>query len=235
MRQLGFLLDLGRLVGTHGADDALRIGEVLDIEGAQLEAEVGEIILGAPEDLGIEALAVAHELLQVHLADDLAHLSQHDLGDLPGHLLLVEIQVVLGRGLDQLGGLANLEIRHGAGVDEDCVLGRDVVLGGQLHLHGTEREGVDALEAGNHEGSLAGDAAHLAGARYDHQLIGRTLAPARLEDADHDHHDQGNRQQITEHIIISCLFRAFGCALMKIAVDAIRIHGYKDSALSAQR
>ena len=188
LRQLGFLFNLGRLIGAHGADDALGVGEVLHIEGAQLEAEVGEVILGAAEDLRVEALTVAHELLEVHLADDLAHLAQHDLGDLAGHLLFVQIQVVLGRGLDQLGGLADLEVRHGAGVDEDCVLRRDIVLGGQLHLHGTEREGVHALEERDHEGSLAGDGAHLAGAGDDHELIRRAFAPAALEHQ-HDGHD----------------------------------------------
>ena len=93
------------------------IGEVLDVESTKLETEVGEVILGAIEHLGIEALTVAHELLQVHLADDLAHLAEHDLGDLAGHLLLVHVQVVLGGGLNQIGSLPDLEIRHGAGVD----------------------------------------------------------------------------------------------------------------------
>lgn len=94
------------------------------------------------------------ELFEVHLADDLAHLAQHDLGDLAGHLLLVEIQVVLGRGLNQLWGLANLEISHGAGVDEDRVLCGDLIFGGQLHLHGTEGESVNALEERDNEGAL---------------------------------------------------------------------------------
>ena len=68
-------------------------------------------------------------------------------------------------------------------------MGRDVVLGRELDLHGTEGEHIDALESGNHEGSLAGDAAHLTRARDDHQLVGRTFSPARLENADHDHHN----------------------------------------------
>ena len=67
------------MIGAHGADDALGVGEVLHIEGAQLEAEVGEVILGAAEDLRVEALTVAHELLEVHLADDLAPCAEDDL------------------------------------------------------------------------------------------------------------------------------------------------------------
>ena len=70
------------------------------------------------------------------------------------HLLLVHIQVVLGRSLDELGSLANLEVRHGAGVDEDRILCGDLIFGGQLHLHGTEGESVDALEERDNERTL---------------------------------------------------------------------------------
>ena len=115
-----------------------------------------------------------------------------------GHLLLVHIQVVLGGGLDQLGGLADLEVRHGAGVDEDCVLRRDIVLGGQLHLYGTQREGVDALEERDHEGALAGDGAHLAGAGDDHELIRRAFAPAALEHQHENHDTDGCGEQVED-------------------------------------
>ena len=86
----------------------------------------------------------------------------------------------------------------GAGVDEDCVLRRDIVLGGQLHLHGTEREGVHALEERDHEGSLAGDGAHLAGAGDDHELIRRAFAPAALEHQYENHDTDGCGEQVED-------------------------------------
>ena len=197
LRQLGFLFNLGSLIGAHGADDALGIGEVLYVEGAQLEAQIGEVVLGAVEDLGVEALAVTHELLQIHLADDLSHLTQHHFGDLARHFHFVHIQVVLGCSLDELGSLADLEVRHGAGVDEDRVLCGDLIFGGQLHLHGTEGESVDALEERDNERTLAGDAAHLPESRYDHQFVRRTFAPAALEHhrQDQDADDDGEQAE----------------------------------------
>ena len=72
-------------------------------------------------------------------------------------------------------------------MDENRILSGDLILGGQLHLHGTEGEGVDALEERDNEGALAGDAAHLTGTGDDHELVRRAFAPATLE---HHRHDQ---------------------------------------------
>ena len=51
----------------------------------------------------VKGLTVTHEFLQIHLTDNLAHLSEHHLGDLTGHLGLIHIEIILRCYLDQFG------------------------------------------------------------------------------------------------------------------------------------
>ena len=103
----------------------------------------------------VEGLAVTHEFLQVHLSDNLAHLSEHHLGDLTGHLGLIHIEIILRCYLDQFGSLSNLEVCDGASMDKNRILGRDFILRRQLNLHSTERQRVHTLQAGDNERALS--------------------------------------------------------------------------------
>ena len=67
----------------------------------------------------VKGLTVTHEFLQIHLTDNLAHLSEHHLGDLTGHLGLIHIEIILRCYLDQFGSLSNLEICDSASMDKN--------------------------------------------------------------------------------------------------------------------
>ena len=84
-------------------------------------------------------------------------------------------------------------------MDEDCILSGDFVLGGQLHLYGTEGESIDALEERDNERTLAGDAAHLPESRYDHQFVRRAFAPAALEHHRHDQDADDDGEQVEDY------------------------------------
>ena len=187
--ELSLLLDLSCLVGTHRADNPLRIGEILDVERAKLKTEICKIVTRTLEYLMVEGLAVTHEFLQIHLTDNLSHLSEHDLGDLTGHLGLIHIEIILRCYLDQFGSLPNLEVCDGASMDKNRILCRDLVLRRQLNLHSTESQRVHTLQTGDNERALSRHAARLAESRYDHQLVRRTLPPTGLEHDDHHDHD----------------------------------------------
>ena len=103
----------------------------------------------------VKGLTVTHELLQVHLPDNLAHLSEHHLGDLTGHLGFIHIEIILRCYLDQFWSLSNLEVCDGASMDKNRILGRDFILRRQLNLHSTESQRVHTLQTWDNERALS--------------------------------------------------------------------------------
>ena len=84
-------------------------------------------------------------------------------------------------------------------MDEDRILSGDLIFGGQLHLHGTEGEGVDALEERDNERALTRDAAHLPESRHDHQFVRWAFAPAALEHHRHDQDTDDDGEQVEDY------------------------------------
>lgn len=103
----------------------------------------------------VKGLTVTHELLKIHLTDNLAHLSEHHLGDLTGHFGFIHIEIILRCYLDQFRSLPNLEVCDGASMDKNRILCRDLVLRRQLNLHSTESQRVHTLQTWDNECALS--------------------------------------------------------------------------------
>ena len=125
----------------------------------------------------VKGLTVTHEFLQIHLTDNLAHLSEHHLGDLTGHLGLIHIEIILRCYLDQFGSLSNLEICDSASMDKNRILCRDFILRRQLNLHSTESQRVHTLQTGDNERAFPDTLRVCPESRYDHQFVRWALPP----------------------------------------------------------
>ena len=146
----GGLADLLGVVDTEVVDDAVLIGDVLDVERDDQETHLLQVLLRVLLDALGEGGAVGDDVGELHLADDGAQVAlkrvAYLLGDLGGRL----VEEVTRRCLEQrviIGRDADLDGRVDAHVD--VVVGGNEVRG--LSVDGDHRggHGVHALEEGN--------------------------------------------------------------------------------------
>ena len=186
-------LDLGLVDGTssgltaEGVDVARLVGDVLDVDVDQLEADLAELDLEGTGDVVDQTLAVGVDLLDRHGGDDHTHLAEDDVSGERLDLGDLLVQQALGGVLHDARLLGHGDREGGRRVHADVLLRQRTLELDVDRDRGQVEPGV-ALDDGEHERAAAlvelCGLAGAAGAAVDHEDAVRWTA---LVAAGHEH------------------------------------------------
>ena len=145
----GVLLDLTHVVLAQRVDEAVLVGNTLDVAGDDLDAQSIHVGLGLGLHLVTEFLSVVADLLQGNGANDLSHITLQGVHDSAVEVLFRHIQKVLHSQLDALRVGHDPNLGHGVHVHADKVLGGDVALGLDVDGDLTDDQLIHPLQKGD--------------------------------------------------------------------------------------
>ena len=184
----GVLLDEGGVVRTQVPDKAVFVGDILNVAGQNLNAQLIHILGGLLHHLVREGVPVGVNLLQGQGADDLAHVALKGVLQVHGDIGRPFVQKVLGGQLDALLRGGDADLGHGVHVDIDEVVGRHGLLRLDVHGHLAQIQLIQTLKEGDADtGPANQDLTFFFQAGDDVRLVGR-----RLHIADHQQNQDQN-------------------------------------------
>ena len=157
----GCLADGRRLIDTEIFNHAVRVFEVLDVECLHHDAELFKVRDGVFEHEFRDLLAVAHEVHELHAANNFAHVTFENIDNHGTDVFGLLVQEVLSRGFETVRIVRNLGGHHSIDRDVDVILGGDGATGFHVNLDQLKRKVVGAFEERNAKACTPDDDARL--------------------------------------------------------------------------
>ena len=192
-RDGGFFGDLRDVVDAEVLDDVIPVGEILDVEVHQLDAELPHVGDDVLLHLRRDPFAVLDQLADPDGADDFPHIAFEHLLDLLDEVFLFHAEGGFERPFEQDGIAGDLEVGDPIDVDVDELVGRDGLTGFDVDLEDFQGEAVLSLKEGDAPSGLAPKDLPFAKAR-DHDGLVRPGFGVRADEEDHQESD-GDRPQ----------------------------------------
>ena len=147
--------DTGRIVSTKVNDEAVVIGDVLDVAAENGDAELFHIFLGFFHYLVAEGITVGVDFLQVQSADDFTHVAFKGVLQASGDLVRFHVKKVFGCQLDALRFFVDDDFCYSIDFDVDEVVRRDALGSLDVNRHLSQKENIDTFQDGNLEAADA--------------------------------------------------------------------------------
>ena len=142
----GAFFDAGGVVGAKVDDEPVVVGDVLDVAGDDLDAELFHILRGFDDNLIGEAVAVGIDRLEGQRADDFAHVALERVLEILCDLGGGKVEEVARGEPDVILVAPDHDFGNGVDVDIDVVVRRDGGLCLDVDGDLPEEERVHALE-----------------------------------------------------------------------------------------
>ena len=142
-------LDAGHVVDTQVVNDAVLVGEGLDVEGNQLQTHLTQVRQGVLLDTLTESLAVSDHFGELHLTNDFTHVAFQGVLNLADNLFFLGIQEVGHGKLHQLIVAANADFDGGVNLDVDILAVGNEIRGLDIHRNHPQGQLIEPLQEGD--------------------------------------------------------------------------------------
>ena len=191
----GVLLDEAGVVRAQVLDEPILIGDVLDIAGEDLNAQLVHVLAGLLHHLVGKGVPVRINLLEGQGADDFTHIALEGVLQFISNIIGLFVQKVFCCLLQRLYIRGNPNLGNRIHIDVDKVIGWHGLLGLDVHRNLSQVEHVQPLQEGDAEpGSPNQDLRLLVQARNDVRLVGRgfDIAGQQQQHKDNDTDSHGD-------------------------------------------
>ena len=191
-RNRSSLLDCYSLINTEVFDNLAVIGEVLDVEGFNDNAELLKVRNSVFKNLFRNLLTVSNHVDQVHLADDFTHVAFQNVDNHSLNSTDVFVQEVLSSFLNIVRLVRNLRINNSVDCNVNVILGRNRVLGLDVNRNQLQAKNVSTFKERNLETGMTDNCSELSETRDNDYFVRRSLDIRRNEEDDNEQYEQAD-------------------------------------------